>query len=207
VDCADKGQPDAGGERRRGFVPSVHVADDGVVAVTYYDFRSSDAAAGVPTDYWAAHCHANCSSAASWTEETHIAGPFDMEKAPDTERGEFLGDYAGLASVGNAFTRPWTRATSTSPGWCRGPRPAPKPAPGARRSLGAGYSSCCSRRTSAHCSTPTTSVLPFSLCADEPRLRKPPDDSSRRPHSNRRKWPSFRPAPTLLASDTSRHLG
>jgi len=27
-----------------------------------------------------------------------------MEKAPDTERGEFLGDYAGLASVGDAFT-------------------------------------------------------------------------------------------------------
>jgi hypothetical protein len=64
------------------FVPSVHVADDGVVAVTYYDFRSNDAAAGVPTGYWAAHCHANCSSAASWAEETHVAGPFDMEKAP-----------------------------------------------------------------------------------------------------------------------------
>jgi hypothetical protein len=28
----------------------------------------------------------------------------------------------------------------------------------------------CRRRTSAHCSTPTTSVLPDSLCADEPRL-------------------------------------
>src|SRR4051812_40008917 len=31
------------------------------------------------------------------------------------------------------------------------------------------------RRTSAHCSTPTTSVLPSSLCANEPRLREPPD--------------------------------
>src|SRR4051794_13609679 len=33
----------------------------------------------------------------------------------------------------------------------------------------------CSRRTSAHCSTPTTSVLPSSLCANEPRQPGPPD--------------------------------
>ena len=96
------------------FVPSVHVADDGLVAVTYHDFRSNDAAAGVPTDYWAAHCHANCSTAASWTEETHVAAPFDMEKAPDTERGEFLGDYAGLASVGNAFTPFFAQAAAAT---------------------------------------------------------------------------------------------
>jgi hypothetical protein len=96
------------------FVPSVHVADDGVVAVSYYDFRSNDDAAGVPTDYWTVHCHATCSSAASWAEESHVAGPFDMEQAPDTERGEFLGDYAGLASVGNAFTPFFAQATGAT---------------------------------------------------------------------------------------------
>ena len=36
----------------------------------------------------------------------------------------------------------------------------------------------CSRRTSAHCCTPTTSGLPSSLCANEPRLRGPPDDQA-----------------------------
>src|SRR5215213_5245970 len=34
------------------------------------------------------------------------------------------------------------------------------------------------RRTSAHCCTPTTSGLPSSLCANEPRLRGPPDDQA-----------------------------
>jgi hypothetical protein len=96
------------------FVPSVHVADNGVVAVAYYDFRNNDDAEGVPTDYWAAHCHASCSSEASWTEETHVAGPFDMEKAPNTERGKFLGDYAGLASVRNAFTPFFAQAAAAT---------------------------------------------------------------------------------------------
>ena len=54
----------------------------------------------------------------------------------------------------------------------------------------------CSRRISAHCSTPTTSVLPSSLCADEPRLRRPPDERPSGPLFTRRRWPSFHPAPT-----------
>ncbi len=85
------------------FTPSVHVAADGTVAVTYYDFRNNTSAAGVPTDYWLAHCHANadCTNPANWSE-THVAGPFDIEIAPFS-RGYFLGDYEGLASIGNAF--------------------------------------------------------------------------------------------------------
>jgi hypothetical protein len=47
-------------------------------------------------------------------EETHVAGPFDMEKAPDTERGEFLGDYAGVASVGNALTPFFAQAAAAA---------------------------------------------------------------------------------------------
>jgi hypothetical protein len=54
----------------------------------------------------------------------------------------------------------------------------------------------CSRRISTHCSIQTTSVLPSSLCAHEPRLRKPQDDYSSGPDFNRRRWPSFQPAPT-----------
>jgi hypothetical protein len=83
------------------FTPSVHVAADGTVAVTYYDFRNNTPAAGVPTDYWLAHCHADCTNTANWSE-THVAGPFDIEIAP-VARGYFLGDYQGLASTGNAF--------------------------------------------------------------------------------------------------------
>src|SRR4051794_11596153 len=43
-----------------------------------------------------------------------------------------------------------------------------------------------SRRISAHCSTPTTSILPSSLCADELRLRRPPHDTTSPSHRGER---------------------
>jgi hypothetical protein len=51
------------------------------------------------------HCHAatvDCSNPANWVGETHVAGPFDMETAPNA-RGLFVGDYEGLARAGNSF--------------------------------------------------------------------------------------------------------
>ena len=42
---------------QQAFTPSVDVAADGTVAVTYYDFRNNDAAAPLWTDYWIVHCH------------------------------------------------------------------------------------------------------------------------------------------------------
>jgi Neuraminidase (sialidase) len=80
------------------FTSSVEVAADGTVGVTYYDFRSNTPAPGLPTDYWLAHSH---DGGATWTEN-HIAGPFDIETAP-VARGYFLGDYEGLAHIGNTF--------------------------------------------------------------------------------------------------------
>jgi len=87
------------------FTPSVAVAADGTVGVTYYDFRNNTPAPGLPTDYWFVHCHAatqDCTNPGSWSSETHVAGPFDMETAPDAA-GYFVGDYEGLARSGNAF--------------------------------------------------------------------------------------------------------
>lgn len=83
------------------FTASVHVAADGTIGVTYYDFRNNTPAPGVPTDYWLVHCHADCTNPGNWSE-THVAGSFDMETAPFAQ-GFFVGDYEGLASVGNAF--------------------------------------------------------------------------------------------------------
>ena len=83
------------------FTPSVEVAADGTVGVTYYDFRNNTPAAGVPTDYWLIHCHGSCTNPANWSE-THVAGSFDIEIAP-VARGFFLGDYEGLATIGNGF--------------------------------------------------------------------------------------------------------
>jgi len=79
----------------------VHVAADGTLGVTYYDFRNNTPAAGVPTDYWLVHCHAGCTNRAIGRRRT--------SPDPSTWRrrrwraGSFVGDYEGLANVGNAF--------------------------------------------------------------------------------------------------------
>jgi hypothetical protein len=83
------------------FTASVHVAADGTVGVTHYDFRNNTPAPGLPTDYWFLHCHGGCTDPGNW-EETHVANSFDMETAP-VARGYFVGDYEGLTSVGNNF--------------------------------------------------------------------------------------------------------
>jgi hypothetical protein len=83
------------------FTPTVKVAADGTVGVTYYDFRNNTSAAGLTTDYWFVHCHATCTNPANWAE-THVAGPFDEEQAAYA-RGYFLGDYEGMVTIGNVF--------------------------------------------------------------------------------------------------------
>ena len=56
-----------------------------------------------------------------------------------------------------------------------------------------------SRRSSAHCSTPTNPFLLASIPTIEPRLNTPPDASAHRPRGvsfDRRRGVSFQPAPT-----------
>lgn len=89
------------------FTPSVDVAAGGTVAVSYYDFRNNTPAAGAVTDYWIAHSH---DGGATWSEN-HIVGPFDIETAP-VARGYFLGDYEGLAHVGNRFVPLFVQANT-----------------------------------------------------------------------------------------------
>ncbi len=83
------------------FTASVQVASDGTVGVTYYDFRGNTPAPGLPTDYWLVSCRATCNDPTNW-REIHVAGPFDMEIAPFAG-GLFVGDYEGLARLGNGF--------------------------------------------------------------------------------------------------------
>jgi hypothetical protein len=95
---------------KQAFTASVHVASNGDIAVTYYDFRNdqpNDAA--LSTDYWVAHCHAatvDCSQASRWTaanENRLTPTSFDMRSAPYAG-GYFLGDYEGLDNFGTTFT-------------------------------------------------------------------------------------------------------
>jgi hypothetical protein len=99
--------PPGSPQNSQAFTPAVHVADDGTVTVTYYDFRNNTASpATLDTDLWAVHCHAaseDCASASSWDEEMRVTpASFDI-RAAAFARGYFLGDYQGLAPAGNSF--------------------------------------------------------------------------------------------------------
>jgi len=78
---------------------SVAYAPDGTLGVSYYDFRNRPVdSTALSTDVWLATCSADCAGAGPWAE-THLAGPFDTNRAPDSS-GPFLGDYQGLVGAG-----------------------------------------------------------------------------------------------------------
>jgi hypothetical protein len=87
---------------QQAFTATVRVAANGTVGVTYYDLRSNTSAPGLSTNYWLVRCSANCGSSSSWTNETHVGGPFDLEQAAFA-RGYFVGDYEGMTTNGNVF--------------------------------------------------------------------------------------------------------
>jgi hypothetical protein len=90
---------------QQAFTPTVKVAADGTVGVTYYDLRDNTDAPGLPTNHWLVHCHASCTNASSWSE-THVAGPFDEEQAA-VAGGYFVGDYEGMIPVGSSSFGPF----------------------------------------------------------------------------------------------------
>jgi hypothetical protein len=99
-------------DNQQALHPSVHVNADGVVGVTYYDFRFNTLEEdGVPTDYWFAYADAgtDLTDPASWTNELRVTTrSFDLHDAfylnqAGFRRGYFIGDYEGLASVGDDF--------------------------------------------------------------------------------------------------------
>jgi len=105
---------------QQAFTPSVDVAADGTVAVTYYDFRNNTNAAPLPTDYWVVHCHpgvaSTCTNASEWGNEVRLTdASFDMRQAPFA-LGFFTGDYEGLASAGNDFGAFFGQTHGTDPG-------------------------------------------------------------------------------------------
>jgi hypothetical protein len=96
---------------RQAIIPSVAVAADGTVAVTYYDFRNNTSAPGLLTDYWMVHAHANTdlTNPVNWVSENRLTtnSSFDMTHALDIGDGSFVGDYMGLSAAGNNFAALW----------------------------------------------------------------------------------------------------
>ena len=83
------------------FIPTIAVNASHAIGVSYYDFRADTPAPGASTDIWLVRCSATCTNPANWSE-TPVAGPFDMEQAPDAG-GLFVGDYEGMTTSGTAF--------------------------------------------------------------------------------------------------------
>jgi hypothetical protein len=105
---------------QQAFTPSVDVAANGAVAITYYDFRNNTpAAATLETDYFVVHCHptatAACTTSAEWDDEIRLTDTsFNMRQAPFAN-GFFVGDYEGLASFGNDFATFFSQSHGADP--------------------------------------------------------------------------------------------
>jgi len=105
--------------------PSIEVAANGTIGVTYYDYRS-DVPFEYPTwtDYWFVRCEPrsrDCSDPASWTGERRLTpDSFDLAEAALTTSGGtqilMLGDYVGLARDGNDFLALFVQSFAGDPG-------------------------------------------------------------------------------------------
>lgn len=93
------------------IVPTLAIRDDGLIGVTYYDFRGHvPGAATLATDHWLT----TSIDGATWNE-SHVGGPFDLATAPFSQ-GLFLGDYQALTSIDNTFVPFYAAGNSASPG-------------------------------------------------------------------------------------------
>ena len=87
-------------KRTQAFTAAIDVNDEGVIGVTYYDFRKDTADPNtLITTYWLT---TSDDGGRTWNEQ-RVAAPFDIRTAPEA-RGLFVGDYEGLAHRGEQFT-------------------------------------------------------------------------------------------------------
>ncbi len=101
--------------RGQAFNPTLVAAPDGTLAVTYYDFRNDTGPAGHElADAWVLFCTPagtapTCTDPGKWGHEGRLTNTsFNIDQAPLTDSGYFLGDYFGLVAQGSmvwpAFT-------------------------------------------------------------------------------------------------------
>jgi hypothetical protein len=90
------------------FTPAV-AAGAGGVAVTYFDFRKDTSAAGtLLANAWRL---VSADDGNTW-RESPVYGPFDLNSAPLTTEGRFIGDYQGLVAAGGDFLAFFAAANS-----------------------------------------------------------------------------------------------
>jgi hypothetical protein len=101
---------------QQAFTPAVAVAANGMVAVTYYDFRNNTGGPGLPTDYWIAFANPAQQTVSFGNEQRITNTSFNMELAPNAG-GYFTGDYEALTNGGlsfNTFGAFFCQSVSTS---------------------------------------------------------------------------------------------
>jgi hypothetical protein len=101
------------------FVPSIAVAGNGIVAVSYYDFRNQGSMPGAATDYWTVFGNpggtGGLTNPANWGNEVRLTNAsFNIVNAPNAN-GWFVGDYEGLVGIGKNFEGFFSQAGSTYP--------------------------------------------------------------------------------------------
>ena len=79
------------------FNHAVEVANDGELAVLYYDDYRNDDRRGIPTDVYLRH---SADGGRTWSAP-QLLTTFDLAKAP-VARGLFVGDYQGLTAIGTS---------------------------------------------------------------------------------------------------------
>ncbi len=103
---------------QQAFVPSVSVNANGIIAITYYDFRLNDEGPEALTDMWAITRRPrkgySCLDARDWREIRLTDESFDLGTAPLAD-GYFLGDYEGLARAGKNFSAVFSVSSTTDP--------------------------------------------------------------------------------------------
>jgi hypothetical protein len=92
------------------FTGSVHVRQNGHVAVNYYDFTADDPTGGtLDTDYWATGSR---NGGATFSARERVTpSSFDMRTAP-VAGGFFVGDYEGLTSANQVFYPAFVQANT-----------------------------------------------------------------------------------------------
>jgi len=109
---------------RQAFNPTVAVAANGTIGVSYYDLRNEAIGSGCSVDYWLGSCTPTSRDSAAdpenWRNETRLTNvSFDIQRAAGSNIGGnssyWLGDYMGLATVGDSFVAAWAQPYGGSP--------------------------------------------------------------------------------------------
>ncbi len=94
------------------FLPEVAAADDGRIAVLWYQTEEAAAQRRFDVGVW----YALSSDQGKLWSDRELDGPFDMSTAPTSSLGPFLGDYEGIVGLPDGFAFAYAKAIPVAAG-------------------------------------------------------------------------------------------